>query len=139
MQCAFEKRKINARLRFSQVFIFFIEPKCLTFPMNSALTDSQILLFSNFFIKNESHGTIHIFKNYFVTVFFSFQLYPNGPVTSIQNRGDCSLGKSRSASHQLDTSIQRQAWLDWRPRSLSELDLFPCWPAPIVSILAVGL
>ena len=35
-------------------------------------------------IKNESHGTIHIFKNYFVTVFsvFSFsknKLYPNGP------------------------------------------------------------
>ena len=26
-----------------------------------------------FFIKNGSHGTIHTFKNYFVTVFFSFQ------------------------------------------------------------------
>ena len=36
--------------------------------------DPQILLFSNFFIKNGSHGTIHTFKNYFVTVFsvFSF-------------------------------------------------------------------
>ena len=34
----------------------------------------QISLFSNFFIKNWSHGTIHTFKNYFVTVFsfFSF-------------------------------------------------------------------
>ena len=35
--------------------------------------DPQISLFSNFFIKNWSHGTIHTFKNYFVTVFFSFQ------------------------------------------------------------------
>ena len=41
--------------------------------------DPQISLFSNFFIKNGSHGTIHTFKNYFATVFFSFQLYPNGP------------------------------------------------------------
>ena len=36
-------------------------------------TDPQISLFSNFFIKNGSYGTIHIFKNYFATVFFSFQ------------------------------------------------------------------
>ena len=36
-------------------------------------TDPQISLFSNFFIKNESHGTIHTFKNYFATMFFSFQ------------------------------------------------------------------
>ena len=36
--------------------------------------EPQISLFSNFFIKNGSHGTIHTFKNYFVTVFsvFSF-------------------------------------------------------------------
>ena len=47
-------------------------------PVNSA-QDVQISLFSYFFIKNESHSTIHIFKNYFVTVFISFQLYPNGP------------------------------------------------------------
>ena len=40
-------------------------------------TDPQISLFSNFVIKNGSHGTIHTFKNYFTTVFFSFQLYPN--------------------------------------------------------------
>ena len=44
--------------------------------------DPQISLFSNFFIKNRSHGTIHIFKIYFATVFsiFNFHLYPNGPV-----------------------------------------------------------
>ena len=47
--------------------------------------DLQTSFFSNFFIKNGSHGTIHTFKNYFVTVFlvFSFQFqqnkfYPNG-------------------------------------------------------------
>ena len=33
----------------------------------------QISLFSNFFIKNGSHGTIYTLKNYFATVFFSFQ------------------------------------------------------------------
>ena len=30
---------------------------------------SQIILFSNFFIKNESNSTIYTFKNYFITVF----------------------------------------------------------------------
>ena len=60
--------------------------------------DPQISLFSKFFIKNKFHGTIYTFKNYFATVFFSFQfqlsifsfqfqlsifsfqLYPNGPL-----------------------------------------------------------
>ena len=48
--------------------------------------DPQISLFSNFFIKNGSYGTIYTFKNYFATVFliFSFQFqqnkfYPNIP------------------------------------------------------------
>ena len=31
--------------------------------------DPQISLFNNFFIKNGFHDTIHIFKNYFATVF----------------------------------------------------------------------
>ena len=35
-------------------------------------TDSQTSLFSNFFIKNGSHGTIHTFKNYFAIVFSVF-------------------------------------------------------------------
>ena len=49
----------------------------------------QTSLFSNFFIKNRSHGTSHTFKNYFVTMFsiFSFQfqqnkLYPNRPLNT---------------------------------------------------------
>ena len=52
--------------------------------------DLQISLFSNFFIKNESHSTIHTFKNYLAIVFsvFSFQFqqnkfYPNRPNSSI--------------------------------------------------------
>ena len=64
-------------LCFFFVFFFFFELIYLTFPVNSArcalFTDPQILLFSNFFIKNGSHGTIYIFKNYFATIFFSFQ------------------------------------------------------------------
>ena len=37
--------------------------------------DPQTSLFSNFFIKNGSYGTIYTFKNYFTTVFsvFNFQ------------------------------------------------------------------
>ena len=36
-------------------------------------TDPYISLFNNFFIKNGSYGTIYTFKNYFSTMFFSFQ------------------------------------------------------------------
>ena len=50
----------------------------------------QITFFNNFFIKNRSHNTIYIFKNYFVTVFsvsiFNFsknKLNPNRPYISI--------------------------------------------------------
>ena len=41
--------------------------------------DPQTSLFNNFFIKNGSHGTIYIFKNYFAIVFsvFSFQFQQN--------------------------------------------------------------
>ena len=66
---------------------------------------SQITLFSNFFIKNESHNTIYIFKNYFATVFsvsvFNFnknklnQTHPNYfapvlyiPYQTLQNISD---------------------------------------------------
>ena len=57
--------------------------------IRALFTDPQITLFSNFFIKNGSHGTIHTFKNYFATVFlvFNFQFqqkkfYPNRPLDS---------------------------------------------------------
>ena len=37
--------------------------------IRALFADLQTSLFNNFFIKNWSHGTIHTFKNYFVTVF----------------------------------------------------------------------
>ena len=47
---------------------------------------------ATFFIKNESHDTIHTFKNYFATMFsvsvFSFstnKLNPNGPLVDHPN------------------------------------------------------
>ena len=77
-----------ARLAFSVLRFFFF----FFFP---GVSGRQILLFMYCLraihetiatllrkknIKNGSHSTIHIFKNYFATVFFSFQqnkLYPN--------------------------------------------------------------
>ena len=68
-----------ARLRFVKItfysfFFFFFQLQYLTkLTVNSARMHcswvSQIPLFSNFFVKNEFHGTIYIFKNYFATVF----------------------------------------------------------------------
>ena len=70
--------------------LFFFPATVVDFsPMNSALVhcsrDLQTLLFSNFFIKNESYGIIHIFKNYFATIFSIFnknKLYRNGPLAN---------------------------------------------------------
>ena len=73
---------------------FFFPAACFDFSIvnNASMHCSRIpqtSLFSNFFIKNGSHGTSHTFKNYFVTMFsiFSFQfqqnkLYPNGPLNT---------------------------------------------------------
>ena len=62
------------------VFSFFFSWKVWLFNQFSAtcgscalFTDPQILLFSNFFIKNGPHSTIYTFKNYFAIMFFSFQ------------------------------------------------------------------
>ena len=49
--------------------------------------DPQIALFSNFFIKNRSHGTIHTFKNYFTTVFSVFN-----KISCIQMDPKCGFG-----------------------------------------------
>ena len=55
--------------------------------IRALLMDPQISFFINFFIKNVSHDTIYIFKNYFATVIsaisFQFQQnksYPNRPL-----------------------------------------------------------
>ena len=56
-------------------FFFFFVPAALFDQVNrEQCTDAlfmvpQIPLFSHFFIKNGSHGTIHTFKNYFATMF----------------------------------------------------------------------
>ena len=58
---------VETRVCVSGFFFFF------TFSAQILLfMDPQISLFSNFFIKNGSHSIIYTFKNYFVTVFFSF-------------------------------------------------------------------
>ena len=70
----------------SRIYIclfFFFFP---TFPVGPVhcSRDVQTSFFNKIFIKNGSHDTIYIFKNYFATMFliFSFQQnkqYPNGP------------------------------------------------------------
>ena len=58
---------------FHLLFFFFLEKSVSR--VVHYLRDSQIIFSSKIFIKNWSHNTIHIFKNYFTTVFlvFSFQ------------------------------------------------------------------
>ena len=76
--------QLKLRLRFLRFFFFFFSTHiCWLFHgkqyIHALFTDPQIPFFSNFFIKNWSHSTIHIFKNYFATVFsvFSFQFQRN--------------------------------------------------------------
>ena len=74
-----DKASSHLHLRF--FFFFFLEKRVSMGPVYCSW-DSQTSFFSKTFIKNWSHGTIHTFKNYFVTVFsvFSFQQnkrYPN--------------------------------------------------------------
>ena len=76
---------IRSRLLRLPFFFFF-------FFLRFALGKGQLLLFTycnntvHTFknIKNKSHGTIYIFKNYFITIFLIFnlnknKLYPNNP------------------------------------------------------------
>ena len=68
------------------MFWLFFREQCI----RALFTVLQILLFSNFFIKNGPHDIIHTFKNDFAIVFlvFSFQFqqnkfYPNRPIIII--------------------------------------------------------
>ena len=60
------------------VFFFFFGKSTFQWlyvtPVGSVhyLRDLQTSFFSNFFIKNGPHGTIHTFKNYFTAVFLVF-------------------------------------------------------------------
>ena len=71
---------------------FFFFPAALFDQVNreqctrALFTDPQIPLFSNFFIKNGSHDTIHIFKNYFATVFsvsVKINFIQTDPITTV--------------------------------------------------------
>ena len=73
---------IHCSLKSNRQCWLFHSEQCIC----ALFMDPQISLFSNFFIINGSHDTIHTFKNYFATVFsvFSFQFqqnkfYPNRP------------------------------------------------------------
>ena len=65
-------------------FSYFFQVAVVDYsPVNSARVHYSRTIFSNFFIKNGFHSTIHTFKNYFVTVFSVFsknKLYPNKPL-----------------------------------------------------------
>ena len=84
------KLKCSAFCICDSLFFFFFDPWFLTFlqyivhtskisdkqyilvsPVH-CLRDSHTLFFNNFFIKNRSHDTIYIFKNYFITIFLIF-------------------------------------------------------------------
>ena len=56
---------------FLSVFSVFLT-LCHTSGSVHCSRDPQISFFSNFFIKNWFHGTIHTFKNYFITIFSVF-------------------------------------------------------------------
>ena len=88
--------RLDLCLSFFPFFFFFFPAACFDFstvnsaPMHCSRV-SQILLFSNFFIKNEFHGTIHTFKIYFTTVFSVFSF---SKISSIQTDP-----KSRTKGH----------------------------------------
>ena len=79
--------------------------------------DPQISLFSNFFIKNGSYGTIYTFKNYFATVIsairFQFQQnksYPNRPQESkwIEQNWAVTPKFKKEATKYQETSLEDQ-------------------------------
>ena len=65
--------KLSERLDTVEM-IFQLRPVFVSGPVH-CLRDPQTSFFNKTFIKNGSYGTIHPFKNYFVTVLsvFSFQ------------------------------------------------------------------
>ena len=84
--------------------------------------DPQISLFSNFFIKSGSHGTIHTFKNYFATVFSVFNF---NKISSIQTNlkycyreaNKCANALAKMGAH----SNQKLSLLNSAPINLSML------------------
>ena len=77
--------------------------------------DLQISLFINFFIKNGSHGTIHIFKNYFTTVFSVFS-----KINCIQMDSQC---QHKENNQTVPTHPDQCVEPDNHSESILELDL----------------
>ena len=89
--------RLRLQITFRSFFFFWFQSHYFTkSTVNSARMHCswvpQIPLFSHFFIKNGSHGTIHTFKNDFATMFsvlvFSFsknKLNSNGPFIFASN------------------------------------------------------
>ena len=74
LECVWIEIIHSCVFNFTRFPFFSFQPQLLTrSSVNSVLVHcsrvSQIPLFINFFIKNESHSTIHTLKNYFATVF----------------------------------------------------------------------
>ena len=70
----FELKPTSTFLLHVFLFFFFFQPAIVDFVnceqcICILFTVPQITLFSNFFIKNESHNTIYTFKNYLATLF----------------------------------------------------------------------
>ena len=59
---------------FQAMIVDFLCEQCILVDSVHCLWDSQISIFSSFFIKYNYYGTIYIFKNYFTKI-----LYPNDP------------------------------------------------------------
>ena len=101
------------------LFFFFFLAAVVDFsPVNSApmhcSRDPQNSLFSNFFIKNGSHGTIHTFKNCFTIVFSVFskkKLYPNGLSLSLSLYGGVFSTKSRRGEIGVFSHCLPSAWV----------------------------
>ena len=70
---------------------------------NASFTDPQISLFSNFFIKNGSYGTIHTFKKYFDTMFSV-----SAKISSIQTDPKSTQNNLKSTQTPLDNPSQTQ-------------------------------
>ena len=71
-------RKSRFSLHLWSMFYAFPNESIFSISLVYYSQNPQVPLFSNFFFKTESHGTIHIFKNYFAAIFsiFSNKKYP---------------------------------------------------------------
>ena len=64
------QKQLSERLDAAEM-IFQLRPTAVS-EFVHCLQNPQIFFFSKIFIKNKSHNTIHVFTNYFTTVFSIF-------------------------------------------------------------------